>query len=85
MCADAATDVYNKACDHVSGMPESQLNTKPYHQKQTLPSQDKHGQLPYSGPTYGVGALPGTVSEEGVALLPEEKGMWPNRHLMKVC
>lgn len=45
----------------------------PYHQTTTLPSQDKQGQLPYIGPVGGVGALPGRVSEEGVALLPEEK------------
>lgn len=48
----------------------------PYHQSQTLPSQDKQGQLPFSGKMDGVGALPGGVDEEGVAVLPEERGMF---------
>jgi hypothetical protein len=81
--SNTATDAYDKARDYVPGRSESKSNTEPYHQTQTLPSQDKQGQLPYSGPTGGVGALPGTVSEEAIAILPEEKGMWPHRHLTK--
>jgi len=50
-------------------------NTAPFHQPQTLPSQEEQGALPSTGlgPTGGVGALPGRLSETGVALLPEEK------------
>jgi len=36
-----------------------------------LPSHDNEG--PALGKTAGVGALPGSASEEGVALLPEER------------
>ncbi|KAF9512835.1 hypothetical protein BS47DRAFT_1344946 [Hydnum rufescens UP504] len=39
----------------------------------TLPSTETEGALPSSGPIGGVGALPGPITEEGVALLPEER------------
>ena len=42
----------------------------------TLPSTETEGTLPASGPMGGVGALPGPNTEEGVALLPEERGQY---------
>ncbi|KAF8310701.1 hypothetical protein DL93DRAFT_2084304 [Clavulina sp. PMI_390] len=70
-----AQHVYEKPHEFIPGM-RAGLNdghTQPHHQTQTLPSEDVQGQLPLSGRMDGVGALPGGVNEEGVALLPEEK------------
>lgn len=40
---------------------------------QTQPSHENQGMLP-GEVSAGVGALPGSSKEEGVALLPDEKG-----------
>lgn len=40
----------------------------------SLPSEEVEGQKPFEGPTGGAGALPGSVHETGVAVLPDDKG-----------
>ena len=59
----------------VTGAARNQdVDLTPVKETATVPSKDKAGQQPGQGPTGGVGVLPGGHDEEGVALLPEEKG-----------
>lgn len=77
----AATDIYDdRTHDYVPGKYKAALRTESHPQNTKT---DKQGQLPYSGIVGDVGALPGTASDEGVAILPEEKGMTP--HLMSTA
>jgi uncharacterized protein YjbJ (UPF0337 family) len=48
----------------------------------SLPSQELHGQQPYSGPIDGAGALPGDMHQIGVAILPDDKDALANKSTM---
>lgn len=46
----------------------------PYGQTQRLANWDQRGQFPFAKKMNGFSALPGAVEEDGVVILPGEKG-----------
>lgn len=79
--SNTASDMYNNPTSYVPGMGGATNTTstsgstglESAMSKMTLPSEEYDGQKPFVH-TDGAGALPGTLGESNVALLPEEKG-----------